>query len=134
MSRQTLKDRISAKIKRSRKEVFMPKDFKKLTDTNQACRILRALTKEGVLIKIGYGLYAKARTNRVTGKPMVAAPGGFDEVAKEALKRLKVQWKPNAAEKAYSKGSLQVPASFQPVIKSRFSRKIGYGKQMLRAR
>lgn len=134
MSRQTLKDRILLKIKRSRKEVFMPKDFKKLADANQTCRALRALTKESVLIRIAYGLYAKARINRVTGKVMVAAPGGFDQVAKESLKRLKVRWESNAAEKAYAKGSLQVPAAFQPVIKSRFSRKIGYGKQILRTR
>lgn len=134
MTKQTIKSRMATKIRRSRKEVFKRNDFKKIADYDQVGRALRELVRDNVLIKIAYGLYAKAKINRVTGKPMVAAPDGFDQVAKEALKRLKVQWESNVAEKAYSKGSSQVPASFQPVIKSRFSRKIGYGKQMLRTR
>jgi hypothetical protein len=36
-------------------------------------------SKEGKLIRIGYGLYAKARTNHITGLPMLASDGGFEQ-------------------------------------------------------
>jgi len=134
MTKKTLKKRISTKIKRSRKEVFKRSDFENLAAYDQVGRALRELAKEGDLIKIAYGLYAKARVNRITKKLMVAAPGGFAQVAREALKRLKVQWEPDVATNAYLTGSLQVPADFQAVIKSRFSRKIGYGNQKLKVR
>jgi len=131
MAKQTLKTCISKKIKRSCNEVFKRSDFEKLAGYDQVGRALRELVKEDALINIGYGLYAKARVNRITGDSMVAAAGGFAQVAREALRRLKVQWEPDAATEAYLAGSLQVPADFQPVIKSRFSRKIGYGSQKL---
>lgn len=132
MAMQTLKDKLIVKITRSRREVFLRRDFVKLAGYDQVGRALRTLCKEGTLIKIGYGVYVKARTNRVNGKPMLAAVGGFAQVAQQALNRLHVRWEPNSAVKAYQAGSTQLPASFQPVIKSRFSRKINYGKQTLK--
>jgi len=132
MAKQTIKNRITTKIRRSRKEVFKRSDFKKLADYDQVGRALRELVEEGVLIKIAYGLYVKARLNRITGESMLAAPGGFTQVAKEALKRLSVPWEADSITKAYAAGSTQVPAAFQPVIKSRFSRKISYHGQLLK--
>ena len=132
MPRETLKNRIARKISNSRKTVFMRKDFKKLADYDQVGRTLKELTREGKLVKTAYGMYSKARTNRITGEPMLAAPGGFNEVAKACLNRLKIKWEPSAATKAYQNGSTQVPVKFQPVIKSRFSRKISYKNQTLK--
>lgn len=122
-----------AKIKRSRREVFKRSDFTKMADYDQIGRALRELTQDGMLIKIAYGLYAKARTNRITSKPMIASPGGFAEACKEGLDRLKVDWEYNEPTKAYLKGkSLQTPGDFQPVIKDRFSRKFSSGNMKLK--
>lgn len=132
MRNQTIKSRIATKIRRSRKEVFKRSDFRKIANYDQAGRALRELTNERVLIKIGYGLYAKARINRITGKQMLTAPGGFAQVAKEALKRLNIPWSANPAAQAYASGSVQVPVDFQPIIDSRFSRKIAYRDQKLK--
>ena len=54
---------------------------------------IKSLSREGKLLKIGYGLYAKARINRITGKPMLAAEGGFTAISREALSRLGVNWR-----------------------------------------
>jgi hypothetical protein len=47
---------------------------------------------------------------------MLAAEGGFDQVAREALKRLRVNWEPSDAVKAYQSGSTQIPVNTQVVV------------------
>lgn len=124
-----LKRQIEEKITRCwKRQVFMRKDFIALADYDQVGRALLALTREGKLIRIGYGLYAKARVNRITGLPMLASAGGFEQVAKEALNLLDVEWQPGDMEQAYNSGSTQIPISAQVFINSRFNRKIGTDK------
>ncbi len=125
MSRPTLKSRLTTKISRSKREVFLRSDFEKLAGYDQVGRALRQLTSDELLVKIGYGLYAKARPNRITGKPMLSARGGFTQVAQEALSRLGITWETSQATKAYQTGSTQIPANAEVVIFDRFSRKIG---------
>jgi hypothetical protein len=59
---------------------------------------------------------------------MLAAPGGFDQVAKEALDRLEVEWQPSSTEKGYNNGSTQIPVNTQVFIKDRFNRTISTEK------
>ena len=131
MKRETLKDRIARRIKRSDRKVFLRSDFRKFAGYDQVGRALRLLVAEGKLMKIGYGLYAKARINPLTEKPMLDANGGFDQVAKEALKRLGVAWDKTDAVRAYEQGSLQMPMKSEVVILDRFSRQIGTDKFQL---
>ena len=131
MARQSLKKQAATKIRRSRKNVFLRSDFVRLGGYDQVGRALKSLAADGVVIKIGYGLYAKARSNRITGMPMLAATGGFNEVFQDALKRLRVKWQPSEAFKAYQSGSTQIPANAGVIISSRFSRKIGTDKLQL---
>jgi len=131
MTTQTLESRIRNKIRKSRRMVFLRDDFAALGGYDQVGRVLRQLEAQGRLVRIGKGLYAKARPNRVTGKPMIAAPGGFDQAAKEALNRLGVQWEPASAEKAYQAGGTQIPARVVVKVKGPFNRQIAYGKYRL---
>ena len=126
LKKRSLKARIAIKIKRSRKQVFRRADFRKLAGYDQVGRALKELAREGILIKIAYGLYAKARASRITRMPMLAAPGGFDQVCKEALKRLKVRWKPSKQTTAYLQGSTQIPTTTTVLTETRFSRKIAF--------
>lgn len=128
MKRPALKSKITTKISRSKREVFLRSDFEKLAGYDQIGRALRQLTSEGVLVKVGYGLYAKARPNRITGKPMLSAKGGFTQVAEEALSRLGVKWKPSKSVAAYQAGSTQIPANAEVIIFDRFNRRIGTEK------
>lgn len=133
MKRAVLKPKVIAKITRSKQEVFLRADFAPLGGYDQIGRVLRQLTAEGVLIKIGYGLYAKARFNRINGEPMASAPGGFTQIAQEALTRLGVAWSPGPATLAYQSGrSTQIPANTELVIEGRFSRKIAVDHYVLR--
>lgn len=125
MKRLSLKAKVAMKISRSKREVFLRSDFEKLGGYDQIGRALRQLTAEGALIKIGYGLYAKARLNRITGKPMLSAQGGFSQVAEEALSRLGVKWKPSKSIQAYQAGSTQIPANAEVIVFDRFNRRIG---------
>ena len=128
MQRQTLKSKVAEKVNRSRKDVFLRADFEKLGNYDQVGRALRQLTEDGALIKISYGIYAKARKNRLTGKAMLAAPGGFTQVATEALKRLGIPWTTSDASSNYESGSTQIPANAQVKVKKRISRTIATDK------
>ncbi len=132
MTKQSLKSKIEARICQSRQNVFMRRDFAAFGGYDQVGRALLGLVKKGFLMKIGYGLYAKARLNSLTNKPMLAATGGFNQVAKEALDRMNVKWEPSKAFKEYQKGSTQLPINASVVIYSRFNRKIGANRFSLR--
>jgi len=128
--RISLERQVEDKITRCRKRnVFTRKDFVSLGDYDQIGRALLNLTREGKLIRLGYGLYTKARKNRITGLPMIAAKGGFDQVAKESLNLLGVKWQPGIAEQNYNAGvTTQIPINTQVLINDRFNRIIGTDK------
>lgn len=131
MSTDTLESRVRDKIRKSRRMVFLRDDFTSLAGYDQVGRALRQLEAQGRLVRVGQGLYAKARKNRITGQPMLAAPGGFEQVAKEALDRLGVKWEPAGAEKAYQAGGTQVPARVVVKVKGPFHRRIAFGRYQL---
>ena len=132
MKCRSLKSKVAKKISRANREVFLRSDFEKLAGYDQIGRALRQLTSDGVLIKVGYGLYAKARPNRMTGQPMLAAKGGFTQVAEEALSRLNVKWTPSKAVLDYQSGSTQIPVNAEVIVSERVSRRIGTEKFELR--
>lgn len=130
----TTKDRILSRLKRSKRYVFTRDDFKDIASYDQVGRILRMLVKEGVLMRVGYGVYTKARRNVITGKIMPAAPGGSSAVMTEALKRLNVEYKLTGATECYNKGkSTQIPATLEIKTSPRFKRTLVIGKSKINA-
>ncbi|HMQ09727.1 MAG TPA: DUF6088 family protein [Oligoflexia bacterium] len=127
--RKSLKKRIFEKIKRSKKRVFLRKNFAALGDYDQVGRALRELMDEKKLIRLGYGLYVKTRKNIYTGQIMI--DGAFEEIAIEALERLKVDWEYGSLIQDYQKGSEQIPARLDVIINDRFQRKIGVDRYQL---
>lgn len=108
--------------------VFLRKDFAADGSYRHAGRILRQLVNEGKLARIGLGLYAKARPSKISGRTMLDAPGGFDQVSKEALNRLGVKWELSSAERAYQDGlTTQVPANPYVRVPGGFKREIAFG-------
>jgi len=121
----TLESKVSKRIARKNVNVFLRDDFKDLGDYDQVGRVLKALADKGKVVRIGYGLYAKAKVSVLTGEavPVTTLP----KLGKEALGRLNVKTAPSTAEIAYSTGrSTQVPTGRLIGVKSRVSRKIGY--------
>ncbi|MEW6737361.1 MAG: DUF6088 family protein [Acidobacteriota bacterium] len=118
--------KITSRIARKNCVVFVREDFEDLGGYDQVGRVLRELVRAGKIVKIGYGLYAKARKSTLTGKTVPVAP--LPALAKEALERLGVKIAPSSLEKEYNTGkTTQVPTGRLIAVKGRVSRKIGYG-------
>lgn len=131
----TIKTRIQSRLKRSKRYVFTRDDFEDLAGYDQVGRALRELVKEGQLLKVGYGVYTKARKNVITGRLMPASPGGSAAVVIEALERLNVPYRFVGAAAAYSSGkSTQIPAFLEIEISSRFKRVLTIGNNKLNGR
>lgn len=106
--------------------VFLRKDFADLGDYDQVGRELRNLVREDKIIKIGYGLYAKAEISPFNGE--IIPQKNLPALAKEALQRLGIETTASTYEKNYNMGkSTQVPTGRLIAVKSRVVRKIGYG-------
>ncbi|KFZ36484.1 S-adenosylhomocysteine hydrolase [Shewanella mangrovi] len=127
----TIRDRIQTRVKRSKRCVFLRSDFKDIADYDQVGRGLKKLTSDGLLMKIGYGLYVRTRVNSLTGKLMPDNDTGADGVLIEALERLGVDYTfDNLSSMYFSGKSTQIPANIKITPKSpRFTRKISIGKQ-----
>jgi hypothetical protein len=134
MRRQrTLRERIEARIARKRGEdVFLPREFADLGGEDQVLRVLRGLTREGRLVRLGYGVYGRAITSKLSGKPILYSPNGFAGAARQALTKLGVKWEPTEAERAYNEGrSTQVPVNPAVRVRGRFSRRLRDGNTEL---
>src|SRR5262249_3383714 len=86
---ETLNYKISARIARKKDIVFLREDFADLGGYDQVGRILRNLVRDGKIVEIGYGLYAKAKRSSITGEVIPVAP--LPTLAKAALERLGVE-------------------------------------------
>lgn len=122
---KTLESKVLARIIRKSSNVFLRDDFLDLGGYDQVGRALKHLADKGKLVRIGYGLYAKAKISSLNGETVPTAT--LPKLGKEALAKLKVKTLPTKAEIAYQQGrSTQVPTGRMIGVKGRISRKIGY--------
>ena len=88
--------------------------------------------REKRLVKLGYGVYARAAISRLSGETIIYCPDGFLGAAREALNKLGIEWEPTEAQKAYNEGcSIQIPVNPVVRVKGRFSRRLSDGKREL---
>jgi Family of unknown function (DUF6088) len=122
----SLRSKVTYRIRRSKAAVFIPRDFFDLSDSNQVSRVLRQLVKDETLIKFGRGLYAKAKRSSLTGKLIPVKP--LPELAREALsEKLKIKVIPAKDLEQYNSGRTnQVPTGRLIAVKGRISRKMSY--------
>ena len=125
MKLETLEDRLLKRIDRKRGDVFLRADFGDLGGYDQVGRALRKIVSEGRLVRVGQGLYARARPSMRSGEPV---PGGGLSALKEALRRVGVETLPSRLEQEYNAGrTTQVPTGRVVGVTRRVRRKIGYG-------
>lgn len=125
---QPLRERIKARIQKSRDTVFLTREFKAMADEDQVIRALRQLVADGELVRLGYGVYGRAIRSRLSGQTMLYSPDGFIGAAREALTKLGVPWQPTKWQTAYNQGlTTQIPVNPRLVVKGRFKRKIKDG-------
>ena len=131
--RRTLRERVEARIAERRNDVFLPREFRDLGGEDQVLRALRGMVRDGQLVHLGYGVYGRAETSRLSGEPMLAARGGFIDAARQALDKLGVEWEPTQFQRAYNEGrSTQVPVNPAVRVKGRFVRRLRYQDTELR--
>ncbi len=132
----TISVEIRTKIENSIQYVFTRSDFTGMASYSQIGRVLKAMVIGGELLNIGYGLYTKARINRITGNIMPSHPSGADGVLIEALDLLGVSYEFDSLTRLYMAGeSTQIPAHTSIALKSkRFKRKIAVGRHRLNAK
>jgi len=132
MKKATLEDRIIERIKRSKDNVFLRKEFDGLGGYDQVGRVLRGLVKKGVLVKAGYGIYVKARVSSLTGNFIPVTT--IHEIAMDALTKLGVNYEWGKSARKYNEGmTTQVPAF--PALNignSRVTRKICFGYKTIK--
>jgi len=110
--------------------IIVREDIEDMGSPRQISRCFKDLVGMGELVKIGYGIYAKAYISENLNKPVIQ--GGFGRACKEALTKLGIQWEPGSAEKAYNAGlSTQVPVRTVVQLKSRFRGHLTYGNRKL---
>jgi hypothetical protein len=125
MKPETLETRLLKRIDRKRGDVFLRADFDDLGGYDQVGRVLRDLVRDGRLMKVGYGIYARARPSVLDGKPTPIK--GIRELAAEALGRLGVETAPTRMEQAYNAGrTTQVPTGRVIGVRGRVRRQISY--------
>ena len=132
MALNTLKSKIKYRLSRSKDTVFTPKDFLDLSDRDQVGRVLRQMMDDGLLIRFGYGLYAKASKSPYSGN--IVPDKGLPSLAREALtNKLGAIIETSDAMKRYNSGeSTQVPTGRVIPVKKRVTRKMAYNKQSVK--
>src|SRR3990167_1989110 len=118
------------RIKKMPANVVLRDDIESMGSQRQVSRCFKDLVEMGELVKIGYGIYAKAYISENLNKPVIQ--GGFGQICKEALTKLGIEGEPGSAEQAYNAGlSTQVPVRTFVQLKSRFRGHLTYGNRKL---
>ncbi len=123
--KEKLETRILIRISKLKTPILLRDDFSDLGGYDQVGRALKRIAEKGQIIRIGYGLYAKAKQSALTGETVPIVP--LPTLGREALRRLRVRTVPSKAELDYKEGrSTQVPTGRMIGVKDRISRRIGF--------
>ena len=126
MPRRTLKQKMETRINRRKGFVVLRADFADLGDYDHVGRVLRILVKEEILVKLGQGIYAKAKRSALTGE--LVPQGGIIQATREALTKLGVKVLPSSLERSYiADSSTHVPTGSLIGTNKRVRRVIRYG-------
>ena len=101
VKQDSLEKRMREQIADECGDVFLRADFAGLGSYGQVGRALRTLMREGCLIRIGQGLYARAILSSLDGQPF---PVNGLRTLTDALHRLGVETTPSRADRAYNSG------------------------------
>ena len=106
--------------------MFLRADFADLASYDQVGRALRALVRDGVLLRFGHGVYVRAQISPFTGAPAPVA--GVKRIAEEAMRRLGIPVTSSSYEAAYNAGeTTQVPTGRVIGVRKRVRRRLGFG-------
>lgn len=124
-------DRIQRSVSNRDADVFLRADFETFGSKSQVSRALAELQGKGVLVKLGVGVYAKAKPSVLSGKPIPIKP--LEVLAPEILKMFGIQVEASRQTREYNSGrSTQVPTGIVFGIgKRRIQRKLGFNGKLV---
>jgi hypothetical protein len=127
-----LEDRLKRSLTQRKDDVFVRSEFSQFGSQSQVTRVLKQLVAEGTLVKLGIGIYAKAKKSVLTGKPIPVRP--VDVLASQALAKLGVAVGPSQLTKAYNgRVSTQIPAgTVLNTGNKKITRQIGFGGRFVK--
>lgn len=119
-------DRIKRSVANRNDGVFLRVEFERFGSPAQVGRALTQLTNEGTLVRLGVGVYAKAKPSVLTGRPIPARP--LEVLAPEVLKKLGIAVLPSRLTQDYNAGrSTQLPSGIVlNTGKRRIARKLSF--------
>jgi len=122
-------DRIKRSVANRDDGVFLRSEFERFGSPAQVGRALSQLTRSGALVRLGLGVYAKAKPSVLTGKPIPARP--LEVLAPEVLKKLGITVTPSRLTQDYNAGrSTQLPSGIVlNTGKRRIARKLSFNGQ-----
>ncbi len=124
-------NRLKRSLANRNADVFLRAEFDSFGSPAQVGRALVELQSTGVLVKLGVGVYAKAKPSVLSGKPIPAKP--LEVLAPEILKKLGVPTGLSRQAREYNaSSSTQVPSGI--VIntgKRRIQRKLGFNGKLV---
>lgn len=125
----TLVERMKKAVAAERDDVLLRSELAGMGSVAQVSRALRRLLAEGTIVKLGAGVYAKAKRSVLSGNPIPVRPLGV--LAPIALGKLGVAVYASQMTQEYNAGlTHQIPAG--NVINTgtrRISRKLFFGQQ-----
>lgn len=127
----TVESRIRRYLARTRGPVVLRRELQALGSASQLSVALRSLMAEGVVVRIGTGIYAKAKPSVLSGKPIPVSP--IEVLAPLALRKLGVSVQEPQRVREYNAGrTTQVPTGL--VVNTgrrRITRKLGFNGKLV---
>ena len=121
------KTKMAMSIASSQSDVFLRSYFDRFGSPSRVTRAIQELIKDGKIVRLGYGVYAKASPSPISGNPIPKKP--LESLAEQAFKALGVEVQLGESRAKYAAGeSTQIPMALVVSIgQSRVQRKIRLG-------
>lgn len=119
--------RMKRSINRRKGEVVLTRDFKDFGSVSSVTAAMKQLVEEGVLYRIGLGVYAKTMRSQRTGRFIPRT--SLASLAEEAFEKLGIKFQPGRALRNYAEGkTMQIPVRIRyDVFGRRIKRKLQIG-------
>lgn len=128
----TLGERVMRYLVQTRGPVVLRSDLRTLGGSaSRLSGVLRSLIEQGVLVRIGTGIYAKAKPSVLSGKPIPVEP--LEVLAPIALRKLGVKVRQARRYRDYNAGRTnQVPVGLVVNVgRQRVTRRIGFNGKLV---
>lgn len=130
ISTVSLEVKIKRRILKSKDKTFILSDFLDLSSRDQVLRALRKLIQINFVLRVGQGVYTRAKISTITNKPIPEQ--NLRTIAITALKKSGIKVLPSRFELEYNNGiSTQVPTGLVIGVDRRISRKIGFNGRFI---